>query len=61
MKIGDQYISAQVQQCQIDVSDGIETLSPKFGTVALGRFKSIYSQLDNLRADVNELLGTEIE
>ena len=61
MKIEDQYISAQVQQCQIDVSDGVETLSPKFGTVALGRFKSIYSQLDNLRADVNELLGTEIE
>lgn len=61
MKIADDYISAQVQQCQIDVADGIETLSPKFGTVAIGRFKSIYSQLENLRQDVNELLGTEIE
>ena len=61
MKIDETYIAAQVQQCQIDVSEGSETVSPKFGTVALGRFKSIYSQLDNLRADVNELLGTEIE
>jgi len=61
MKIDDTYVAAQVQQCQIDVSEGSETVSPKFGTVAIGRFKNIYSQLDSLRQDVNELLGTEIE
>lgn len=61
MKIDDTYVAAQVQQCQIDISEGSETVSPKFGTVALGRFKSIYSQLDRLRRDVNELLGTEVE
>lgn len=61
MKIDDTYVAAQVQQCQIDVSEGNETISPKFGTIAIGRFKSIYSQLDSLRQDVNELLGTEIE
>lgn len=61
MKIDETYVAAQVQQCQIDVSEGTEQISPKFGTVAIGRFKSIYSQLDNLRQDVNVLLGTEIE
>lgn len=61
MKIDDTYVAAQVQQCQIDVSNGIETLSPKFGTIAIGRFKSIYTQLDSLRQDVNQLLGTEVE
>lgn len=61
MKIGETYVAAQVQQCQIDVSEGTEAVSPKFGTIAIGRFKSIYTQLDNLREDVDELLGTEIE
>ena len=61
MKITDKYIIAQVQQVQIDLSDGIEQISPKFGTVAIGKFREIFIQLDNLRQDVNELLGTEVE
>ena len=61
MKIGESYVVAQVPQCQIDVSEGMESVSPRFGTIAIGRFKNIYTQLDNLRQDVNELLGTEIE
>ena len=61
MKITDKYIIAQVQQVQIDLSDGVEQISPKFGTVAVGKFREIFLQLDNLRQDVNELLGTEVE
>ena len=61
MKIGEEYIIAQVQQVEINVSDGGEQISPKCGTVAIGQFREIFVQLDNLRQDVNELLGTEIE
>lgn len=61
MKITDQYIIAQVQQVQIDLNNGVEHISPKFGTVAVGKFREIFLRLDDLRQDVNELLGTEIE
>lgn len=60
-KVADKYILAQVQQVEINVSNGVESVSPKFGTVAVGKFREIFIQLDNLRQDLNELLGTEIE
>ena len=60
-KIADKYIIAQVQQVQAEVSGGIERISPKFGTVAVGKFREIFLKLDDLRQDVNELLGTEVE
>ena len=60
-KIADRYVIAQVQQVQIDLSGGVEQISPKFGTVAVGKFREIFLKLDELRQDVNELLGTEIE
>ena len=61
MKIYGQYITAEVQQCEISVEDGIETVEPRFGTVAIGKLRNIYRRLNDLRADVNELLGTEVE
>ena len=61
MKIGEKYIIAQVQQVEIKVSGGVEQISPKFGTVAVGKFREIFVRLDDLRQDVDELLGTEIE
>ena len=51
----------QVQQVQIDLNEGIEQISPKFGTVAVGKFRELFLKLEDLRQDVNELLGTEIE
>lgn len=60
-KIADKYIIAQVQQVQIDIAEGVERISPKFGTVAVGKFREIFLRLDDLRQDVDELLGTEIE
>ena len=61
MKIFGQYITAEVQQVEINVEEGIETVEPRFGTVAIGKLKSIFRQLSNLRSDVDELLGTEVE
>lgn len=61
MKIFGQYITAEVQQVEISVEEGIETVEPRFGTVAIGKLKSIFRQLSNLRSDVDELLGTEVE
>ena len=61
MKIGEKYIIAQVQQVEIKLSGGVEQISPRFGTVAVGKFREIFVRLDDLRQDVNELLGTEIE
>lgn len=61
MKVHGQFVTAQVQQVEIEVQEGIETISPKFGTVAIGKFKNIFQQLSSLRQDVDELLGTEIE
>ena len=61
MKIYGQYITAEVQQCEINVEEGIETVEPRFGTVAIGKLRNIFRQLKNLRADVNELLGKEVE
>lgn len=61
MKVGTTYIAAEVQQVEIDVNGGRETISPKFGTVAVGKFREIFAKLSNIREDVDELLGTEIE
>lgn len=61
MKIFGKFITAEVQQCEIEVEDGIETFTPRFGTIALGKFRNIYTQIADLRSDVNELLGTEVE
>lgn len=61
MKIYGQYITAEVQQCEISVEDGIETVEPRFGTVAIGKLRNIFRRLNDLRADVNELLGKEVE
>ena len=61
MKVGTTYIAAEVQQVEIDVRSGKETVSPKFGTVAVGRFREIFAKLTSIREDVDELLGTEIE
>ena len=61
MKIYGQFISAEVQQVEINVEGGVETVEPRFGTVAIGKLKSIFRQLLDLRADVDELLGTEVE
>ena len=60
MKVHGTYVTAQVQQVEISVSDDMETISPRCGTVAIGKFKSIFAQLSGLRQDVNELLGTEV-
>lgn len=60
MKVFGQYITAEVQQCEINVEDGIESVEPRFGTVAIGKLRNIFRQIRDLRADVNELLGTEI-
>ena len=61
MKVGTTYIAAEVQQVEIEVSGGRETISPKFGTVAIGKFREIFAKLSSIREDVDELLGTEIE
>jgi len=61
MKIGSTFIAAEVQQVEITVSEGKETISPKFGTVAVGKFREIFAKLSNIRDDVDELLGAEIE
>ena len=61
MKVGTTYIAAEVQQVEIEVSGGRETISPKFGTVAIGKFREIFAKLTSIREDVDELLGTEIE
>ena len=61
MKVFGQYITAEVQQCEINVEGGIETVEPRFGTVAIGKLRNIFRQIRDLRADVNELLGTEVE
>ena len=61
MKVHDQFVTAEVQQVEINVSNGIETVEPRFGTVAVGKFRNIFRQLADLRKDVDELLGTEIE
>lgn len=61
MKVGTTYIAAEVQQVEIDVNGGRETISPKFGTVAVGKFREIFAKLSSIREDVDELLGTEIE
>lgn len=61
MKVFGQYITAEVQQCEISVEEGIETVEPRFGTVAIGKLRNIFRQLKDLRADVNELLGKEVE
>ena len=61
MKVGTTYIAAEVQQVEINVSNGVEAISPKFGTIAVGQFREIFSQLSAIRDDVDELLGTEIE
>lgn len=60
MKVFGQFVTAEVQQCEISVADGIETIEPRFGTVAIGKLRNIFRQLRNLRADVDELLGTEV-
>ena len=60
MKVFGQYVTAEVQQVEITVEEGIETVEPRFGTVAIGKLKSIFRELSNLRADVDELLGTEV-
>lgn len=61
MKVFGTFVVAEVQQCEIEISDGNETFEPRFGTVAIGKLKNIFTQLADLRKDVNELLGTEIE
>lgn len=61
MKVFGQYVTAEVQQCEINVEGGIETVEPRFGTVAIGKLRNIFRQIRDLRADVNELLGTEVE
>lgn len=60
-RIADKFVIAQVQQVQIDLNEGVEQISPKFGTVAVGKFRELFLKLEDLRQDVNELLGTEIE
>lgn len=60
MKVFGQFLTVEVQQCEISVEDGIETVEPRFGTVAVGKLRNIFRQLADLRADVNELLGTEV-
>jgi len=60
MKVFGQFVTAEVQQCEINVEDGIETVEPRFGTVAIGKLNNIFRQLADLRADVDELLGTEV-
>ena len=61
MRIFDQFITAQVQQCEITVENSVETVEPRFGTVAIGKLRNIFRRLNDLRADVNELLGKEVE
>ena len=61
MKVFGQFVTAEVQQVEITVADGIETVEPRFGTVAIGKFRNIFRQLADLRKDVDELLGTEVE
>lgn len=60
MKIRGLYIVSEVQQVEINVSDGVERISPKFGVVAVSKFRQFFISLADLRQDVNELLGTEI-
>ena len=61
MKVHGEFVTAEVQQVEISVGNGIETVEPRFGTVAVGKFRNIFRQLADLRKDVNQLLGTEIE
>ena len=61
MKINGLYIASQIQQVEITIEDGYERISPKFGTIAISKFKQLFSMITDLRQDVNELLGTEIE
>ena len=61
MRIFDQFITAQVQQCEITVEDSVENVVPRFGTVAIGKLRSLFQRLNALRMDINELLGKEVE
>lgn len=61
MMVFGQFITAEVQQCEISLSEGVETITPRFGTVAIGKLRSIFQQLADLRGDIDELLGSEVE
>lgn len=61
MKVHGQFVTAEVQQCEISVEGGVESIQSRFGTIAVGKFNVIYKQLRSLRRDVDELLGTEVE
>ena len=61
MKVGKTYIAAEVQQVEINVSGGRESISPKFGTVAIGKFREIFRDITNIREELDELLGKEVE
>lgn len=53
-------ITAQIQQIEITLSDGVEHINPKFGTLSLGKFREIFQRLDDMQQNLNELLGVEI-
>ena len=55
-----QNITAQIQQIEITVANGVEHIVPKFGTLSLGKFREIFQRLDDMQENMNELLGIEI-
>ena len=55
-----QNITAQIQQIEITLADGVEHIVPKFGTLTLGKFREIFQRLDDMQENMNELLGVEI-
>lgn len=61
MKIGKTFVAAEVQQVEISVEGGTESVTPRFGTVAVGKFRELFSQISSVRDDLDELLGEEVE
>lgn len=61
MRVGNTYVAAEVQQVEINVNGGKESISPKFGTIAVGKFREIFSQITSIRENLDELLGKEID
>ena len=55
-----QNITAQIQQIEITVANGVEHINPKFGTLSLGKFREIFQRMDDMQQNLNELLGVEI-
>lgn len=55
-----QNITAQIQQIEITLANGVEHIVPKFGTLSLGKFRDIFQRINDMQQNMNELLGVEI-